>query len=104
MPKLVVQLGNENYTQEVHFLGEHSNLRFQIKDVVALAGVKTHEWREQRTVQTTYLSMIEINPVPRANVKHPIVTQEEGPKRKALRSAPSTIMSVAEAKDLRRKQ
>ena len=103
IPKLVVQLGNENYIQEVHFLGEHANLTFRKKDVIALAGMKIHAWREQRTVQSAYLSVIESNPVSRANVKHPSVADDEEPKRKALRLAKSTIVSVAEAKALQQK-
>jgi len=103
LPKLVLQLGNEDYKQDVEFLGEHAHRRFRKGDVIALGGLKIHAYREQRTLQTAFLTAIEVNPKEREHLKSPTVSNEGGTKRKALRLTKTNVLSVAEAKDLLQK-
>ena len=100
LPKKIVLLGNQNLTQEVHFLGDHSHLRLKARDNVSLAGVKIHKWQDQRTIQTTYLSVIEINPTPTENLILPEICDDDAPKRKAMRFTPSAMVSIEDVKKM----
>jgi hypothetical protein len=74
--KLVVTLANGNLKQDVAFLGEHASLALKIGDVVVLGGARIQKYREQRSIQTAYLTIVEINPASRGNIRFDISTEE----------------------------
>jgi len=82
-------------------LGEHANARVHVGDIVALGGVRLSKYHEQRTLQTTFLTVVEINPTRRPNEAYDINCTEDGPKRKALKlsfPAAKTVLHVQELK------
>ena len=48
-----------------------------VDDVVAFAGVRVKEWRTDKTLETSYLTLIEINPTRRQGIPE-INTQAKG--------------------------
>ena len=99
--KLVVKLGNADMQLEVEFLGHHADGTFAKGTKLAVSGVRIKEWNKSRTLQTSFLSVIEQNPRIEDNIlKRCYDTPEEGPKRKAIRMTPKTIFTVSEAKQL----
>jgi len=95
-PKMIVELTNEDYIQSVEILGNHTASEIHVGDVVAFAGVRVKEWRNDRTLETSYLTLIEINPTRRQGIPE-INTQAEGePKRKAMKMSFQTPITVAE--------
>ena len=61
IPKLRLELRNGNYEQTVYLLGEHASLHLRPDDVVCFANLKVNEYRNVRSLQTAYLTLIEIN-------------------------------------------
>ena len=59
-----------NHKQNVIFLGEHANLVFAVDDTIVLSGVHVQEWRQERTLETTFLTIVEINPTRLAQLDH----------------------------------
>jgi hypothetical protein len=91
LSKLTVVLCNADLTEEVYFLGEQAHTRVNIGDVVALGGVRLSTYREQRMLQTSFLTVIEINPSTRHDEAFTIECSENEPKRKAIKmSFPAT--------------
>ena len=92
VPKLNVSLGNDSYQQVVHLLGSHAGTVLKPGDVVALGGARVHAWKEQRSIQTSFLTVVEINPPARDDEPFDIDVSDTGPKRKALKiNAPSPL-------------
>ena len=58
LQKLTLVLCNDDLTQEVDLLGEHANARVHVGDIVALGGVRVSKYREQRMLQTTFLTVV----------------------------------------------
>ena len=101
LQKLTVVLCNDDLTQEVDLLGEHANSRVHVGDIVALGGVRVSKYREQRMLQTTFLTVVEINPTRRPNQAFDINCTAGEPKRKALKlsfPATKTVLHVQELK------
>ena len=96
LKKRHVVLTNGNMKQEVALLGDHADTLLEANDVVALAGVKVHEWRGERALQTVLLTAVEVNPAKR-KVEH---GDEGTPKKKALRMARNPAIRVIDAKEI----
>lgn len=97
LPKLTMVMSNSNLTQDVDFLGEHAHLHVKVGDVVALGGVRVSVYNEQRTLQTSFLSIIEVNPAARVDVTFEVAYEEDEPMRKAIKMSGPTPISVAQA-------
>ena len=97
IPKLVVPLQNEYFVHEVEFLGNAATLRVSLNDTVALGGAQVHMWKERRTIQTTFLTVIEVNPTSDEVLKHLRVAKASTPKRKAMRMTPAAIFTIDQA-------
>ena len=87
----------------MEFLSDHANLRLQTKDIVAISGLKLHAWREQRVLQTSFLSVIEKNPKERDGLTLPEPLNDDEPKRKAIRLSDIDILSISEVKAMMQK-
>ena len=102
-PKTVVKIGNNNLFQSIELLGTHTGVQLKLHDVVAFAGLKVREWNNQRTLQTAFLTVVEVNPTPRQDLDFAVDIEDAGPKRKALRMTPMTQITVAQVKEESRK-
>ena len=100
LKKLIVLLGNGTLLQPVEFLGNHADLTIGKDDMVAISGLRVREWNRQRTMQTSYLSVIEVNPRLSPQQENAFEDMQDEPKRKAIRLTLPEIMTVAEAKQL----
>ena len=88
--KLKVTLGNESFQEEVSLLGSHAGIVLKKGDIVALCGARVHAWKEQRSIQSSFLTVVQINPPARADEPFDISVNETGSKCKAIKiSAPS---------------
>ena len=101
IPKLRLELSNGNYEQTVYLLGEHASLHFRPNDIVCFANLKVNEYRSVRSLQTQYLSLVEINPVTSEEKRKHIVTlDDDEPVRKALRMTSRVSITIAQVKEL----
>jgi hypothetical protein len=83
--KLNVILGNGSIQQDVYLLSSHAGIHLKTGDVVALGGARVHAWKEQRSIQLSFLTVVEINPTTRAVESFDISVSETGSKRKAIK-------------------
>jgi len=95
IPKMLVQLGFDDMQQTVSFLGEHTSVRLAVGDVVVMGGVCIKEWRKERTLQTTFTTVIDVNPSTGADMP-PVPETSTGPKKKALRMSEQARINAAE--------
>ena len=100
IPKLVVELGFADMKQSVVFLGNKADVSLSVGDKLVLGGICVKEWRRERTLETGYTTMLEVNPPMRVGLE---VMQEIGaqePKRKALRISLPQSFTIAALQDL----
>ena len=100
LPKLRVLLGNDGYQQEIEFLGEHARMSIKKGNVLALAGMRVQEYRGQRLLHTSFLTLIEVDPAPREGLPAVEKPDDGTPRRKAMRLCSRTTMSAADATSL----
>jgi len=98
LPKKLVQLGFKNMHQTVALLGKHSSQSLKTDDILVLGGVKIKEWQHERTLESSFLTLLEVNPASRngLHIIHDIGTEE--PKRKVLRV---TLPDAARVSDVK---
>ena len=60
-PKLLVQLGNGDMQQQVELLATHAHLTMAREDRLTISGLRMKVWNHQRSLQTNYLSVVELN-------------------------------------------
>ena len=65
-------------------------------NVLALAGVRVQEYRSQRSLQTSLLTLIEVDPAPREGLAAVEEPDEETPRKNAMRLSSRNTMSAAE--------
>ena len=58
LPKLIVQLGNGDTKQEISLLGAHAAATISKGDKVSCAGLIVCEYAGERTLQTSFLSVL----------------------------------------------
>ena len=97
LPKMPVSLGQGDVAQNVDFLGEHAVLSLKVGDRVALRAARIHEYLGVKTVQTAYLTVIEINPAKRTGIPE-VPDLEDGPKKKAIKLTHNQVFTIEEAK------
>ena len=101
LSKLVVQLGNGDMQQQVELLGTHANLTIAAGDRVSISGLRMKVWNHERSLQTNYLSLVEVNvKLETEELEKVFEKTTDGPKRKILRLTPATAATVAELKSL----
>ena len=100
LAKMRVDLCSGEMRQVVTFLGEHAGIQISVGDVVALSGIRIKEWRSERTLQTVFLTVVEVNPVPRLGLPSVAEINVDQPKTKALRMTPRSLVSVLEVQNL----
>lgn len=100
LQKAVVLLGSGNYTQSVELLGEHAAVQIAVNDVVAFAGLKTKEYQKERSLGTTLLTILEVNPSSSSRIPRVPKSNTDEPKRKAMRMLEGEILTVNQVKSL----
>jgi hypothetical protein len=100
LSKMTVPLTNGTQNLPVDFLGSHSNIPLQKNDIVIVRTAVIKEWRQTRTLQTTYLSVIEVNPVSSDSIPKIDALDNDEPKQKALRMTPQTVFTIAQVMDV----
>ena len=83
--KMTLELGCKEMKQSITMLGEKTKLVPKEGDIVAFGGIRVKQWKNQRSLETTFMTLIEINPSARAGIPalHEFGTEE--PTKKALR-------------------
>eukprot|EP00973_Karenia_brevis_P036946 5093172-Karenia_brevis.AAC.1 len=81
--------------QEIAFLGSHTSMSLEEGDTVAIAGVRIKEWSGERSLQTAYLSVDDVNLTLTEDQSEALSEAQDGPKRKAIRVTPRTEMTIA---------
>ena len=104
LPKLIVQLGNGDMKQEISLLGAHASTSLSKGDTVVVAGLTVCEYAGERSLQTTFLSVLEVNASlsqVKTKAQDPL---REGPKRKANRLMPRATITVSDAENITQQQ
>ena len=99
LPKCVWTLQNGDFSQEIHALGRAARKEVKNGDKIAGKGLIIRSWRGARTLETSHLTIIEVNP--REN--DALVFEEEttdGPKTKAIKVTSLSPITVASCKQL----
>ena len=99
LPKCVWTLQNCDFCQDIHVLGRTARKAVQIGDKIAGKGLIIRSWRGSRTLETSHLTVIEVNP--KENVA--LVFEEEttdGPKTKAIKVTSLSPITMASCKQL----
>ena len=95
--KVVISLGNRNLRQDINVFGDDI-LRLQIEegDVLAISGVRVEEYHAQRMLGLVLLPAIARNPVLKPGDRV-VLTEDEGPVRKAMRTSQRAPIAISEA-------
>ena len=96
--RLPVRLRSGNFVQCVILLGDSARIQVKVGDVLACSCLQVREWRSERSLQTSWLSAIEINPSLRDGVPEVEDPDDKQPKKKAMRFSLYSPISLAEAK------
>ena len=99
LTKCVWTLQNGDFSQELHALGRAAHKAVKVGDKIAGKGLIIRCWRGSRTLETSHLTVIEVNPSANAA----LVLEEEtmdGPKTKAIKVTSLSPITVASAKQL----
>ena len=97
LKKSLVRMQYGNFVQTVELLGEFANLQIRKGDAVLCGGLRVKEYQEERSLETTYLSLVEINSKTAGEIPH---IEEGQPKRKAMRMTDGTILHAAQVLDM----
>ena len=77
IPKMQVSLGQGCTVQIVDFLGEHASVTLKEGDKVVLGGVCVDIYQSKISLQTGYLTILEINPAERVGIPKTINMQHQ---------------------------
>ena len=97
LSKLLVPLSNGSFCEMVEFIGEQACLTVSAGDTLVLGGVRLTRWREQRKIQTSFLTIVEVNPERDDLPDFDSAGEDEGPKKKALKMVCPITITIAEA-------
>ena len=82
------------------FLGNKADVSLSIGGKLVLGGMCVKEWRRERTIETGYTTMLEVNPPMRAGLEVMDDIGAQEPKRKALRISLPPSFAIATLQDL----
>ena len=98
IPKMIVTLCNGDLKQNVHFLGQHAGVPLQVGDLVAMAGAHISEWRGERSLETNFLTIVDVNPRHHGDLFGAPDIDGLQWKRKAMRLTSHNVLRIAEVK------
>ena len=97
IPKFSMQLGFGDFRQTIIFLGNLASARLHVGDIVLLRGLRVKEWRRERTLETSLLTTMEVNPRMREGLHDIESVGDEEPMRKAMRMSAPVPQRIADA-------
>jgi len=98
IPKMIVTLENGDFTTTVDFLSKHANQVIKKDDVILLGGIRVTEFKNVRSLRTSWLTTVEINPEKRPNIPSVQANGDDEPKKKAIRVSQQNVCTVNELK------
>jgi len=63
-----VEIGFKDLRQTVIMLGKHSEATFKEGDILVIGGIRIKEWQRERTLESTFLTIVERHPSQRAGL------------------------------------
>ena len=93
-----IVLANEDQMQEITLTGEAASLSIKRGDTVACKGLRVKTWRQARSLGTSLLSVIEVNPTEIAEGMNAANVNIDEPKRKAMKLSMHGSTTVAQVK------
>jgi len=95
---MIVTLENGDFTTTVDFLSKHANQVIKKDDVILLGGIRVTEFKNVRSLRTSWLTTVEINPEKRPNIPSVQANGDDEPKKKAIRVSQQNVCTVNELK------
>ena len=103
LQKVTLELRNEDLDISLELLGAKSAEKIVKGDVVAFASLRMKEYRQRRSMETTYLTVIEVNPsVGGALLTIPEISLD-GPKKKAMRMTTNILGTVEQIRNAKQR-
>ena len=99
-PKSRLVLASGDLSQEIFLLGQYADMSLQVGDVLAVGGCRIKIWENVRSVETTFLSVLEKNPAIREGIPDVPRSGDGERPRKAMKLAQQRITFVEEAKQI----
>ena len=93
-------IGFQDMRQSVSMLGAHAALHFNVDDVVAIGGIQVKEWQRERTLETSFSTMVEVNPAKRKGLELIEEIGDEQPKRKVMRISLPELVQIKDVAKL----
>ena len=97
LPKLKVDLGFKDMRQTVTLLRPRAIDVFKTNDILVFGGLRIKEWDRERTLESSFLTMIEVNPAARTGLELINEIGEDEPRRKVMRV---TLPDTARVRDV----
>ena len=69
IPKMKVEIGFKDFRQTVIMLGKHSEAILKEGDILVIGGIRIKEWQRERTLESTFLTIVEMNPSQRPGLE-----------------------------------
>ena len=92
-----IEIGFKDMRQTVALLGEKTNLNVKKNDILVFGALRVKEWQRERCLESSYLTMIEVNPNVREGLEMVNEIGQDEPKRKVMRI---TLPEVARVSDV----
>ena len=105
LQKSILVLGDDGHEVSLELLGSHVNITTTSGDVIAVKGARVVEWKHKRTLQTGFLTYLEVNP--RSIAELPDISTLEDlqgqPRQKAIKlSLPNPISMLQTQESMKR--
>lgn len=94
LPTQLLLFSNGHVQQEVRILGGLVGTVVQPGDIVACASLQVKEYRSVRSLETSFFTVLEVNPSETSGMPDVPELDAQLPKRKAMRMTPKPPMSV----------
>ena len=78
-------------------LGQHVNETYKKGDLLVIGSLQIKEWRRERILESSFVTMVEVNPSQREGLDILQEIGEEEPKRKAMRLSLPAFARVKDA-------
>lgn len=92
--KVQVKLENKTLTATVELLGPHADIAIPKGSVLAIRGGKVSEWRGDRLISTSFVTVVEVNPSEAVNIPRPAAYNPESPLKRAMHLKAGTAITT----------
>ena len=91
-----IVLRSGEFHEDVELLYPHINLNLKIGDVLALRGCKMKEYNMKRKVGTSFMTIVEVNPVSNKTLGKLPKEENDSPSKKAIRGSSLLPISISD--------